>query len=139
MFTALAKPSPSKSDAATRFGAVEVLPLNFVVRLVLDDRREVGPAQAGQNRLHHLQYRHRRFRAEVERFTHEPVLGDSFGQRQVRGDRITHVEVVAHKGAVAPNHRRCLVQGGANSAGDEPVEIEIAATVQVAAPRDRHR
>src|SRR5581483_7014456 len=77
---------------------------------------------------------------EVERLAAEGrVRGQLLGQKQVCGGAVLDVEVVADALPVGPDHRPLAAEDGADGAGDDPVPVQVAGSVEVAAAGDRHR
>ncbi len=99
----------------------------------------MGLAHQRENAVDQVEDRHRRFGPEIERLTHELVVRQPFGELQIRVYRIAHVEVVANEGSVAADDRRLVEQCRPDRTGNQPVEIQIPATEQIAAPGDCHR
>ncbi len=78
---------------------------------------------------------------EVERLARQsrPVARQRFGERHVGGGAVLDVEVVADERAVGADHGPLAAEDRADRAGDDPVPVQVAAAVEVAAAGDRHR
>src|SRR5262249_31442550 len=80
-----------------------------------------------------------RFGTEVEAFADDARFADLLGQRQIGVDGVFNVDIVADHAAVATKHGPLSFGDRANGAGHDPAEVQVAAAVDIAAPRDRNR
>src|SRR5207302_11023124 len=120
------------AERCSRLWRVEVLRGGLAARLI-EDHRPKGSSYRGGDGVDDLAHREPLSRAEVERLARGDVRGR---KRQVRGDDVVDVDVVAHRRAVAAQDRTLAAQERADRSWDDATPVPVADAVDVPAPGD---
>ena len=116
----------------------QILIANFAARGVSNVRLQVRFHET-PDRSGHVQRREWRLVAEVERLAAHTRITGPLAQEHIGTRDVFHVDVVAAKGPVTAHDGSLAAQHGSNGAGTNATPVQVAAAVDVSAPRDGDR
>src|SRR5580658_215120 len=109
---------------------------NFIACLVKHFRIE-GGLHFPQDQFDDVEHADLAFVRKIERLAAKgPIRGEALGEHHVSGCAIFDIEIIADEVTVRAHDWTFAANDGANGSRDYPIPVQVAAAVEIAAPRD---
>src|SRR5262249_32772364 len=133
----------SESSAPAKYLAglagVKKLVCDLIIGMSKHFQLDTLAACKPQYKPSYCQNRQLRFVTEIESLPGQfRPPGKLLGKHQISQRAVFDVEIIAHATAIAANKRPLAAKRRSYCAGDYPIPVQVAATIQIAATRDAH-